>query len=107
MRVIFHPDFSTDIRRLEAQYSQVSDGLALRLRNEVLQAISSIKSSPTSAGHFVTTAAAGSNLRRRSLRSFPFFVLYSFTAEELFIGSLIPSRSDPLTWLSRFPGGQL
>jgi hypothetical protein len=106
MRVKFHPDFSRDINRFEAQYSQVSDGLALRFRRDVLQAITTIKSSPTSAGHFLTTAAAGSNLRRKNLRSFPFFVLYGFTGEELFFGSLIPSRSDPLTWLSRFPEGQ-
>src|SRR2546423_1910681 len=106
MRVIFHPEFSPDIRRFEAQHSQVSGGLASRFRNEVLQAIKAIKSSPTSAGHFLTTMAARSDLRRRNPRSFPFFVLYAFTGEELYLGSLIPSRSDPLTWLSRFPKGQ-
>jgi len=106
MRVILHPEFSRDIRRFEAQYLQVSAGLAIRFRSEVLQAIKAIKSSPTSAGHFLTTAAARSDLRRRNLRSFPFFVLYAFTSEELYFGSVIPSRSDPLTWLSRFPGEQ-
>jgi hypothetical protein len=104
MRVVFHPEFSPDIRRLEAQYSQVSDGLAARFRSEVLQAIAAIKASPTAAGHFLTTAAARSDVRRRNLRSFPFFLLYGFTGEDLFFGSIIPSRSDPLTWLSRFPG---
>jgi hypothetical protein len=29
-------------------------------------------------------------------------VLYHLTEEQLIIGSLIPSRSDPLTWLARF-----
>ena len=103
MRVIFHPGFSGDIRRFQAQYSQVSDGLALRFRDEVLRAIDAIKCSPCGAGHFLTTASASCTLRRGNLRSFPFFVLYGFTGEELFLGSLIPSRSDPLTWLSRFP----
>jgi hypothetical protein len=63
MRVIFHPEFSPDIRRFEAQYLQISDGLAARYRSEVLQAIDAIKLSPTSAGHFLTTVAARSELR--------------------------------------------
>lgn len=106
MRVTFHPEFSPDIRRFEAQYSRISVGLAARFRNEVLQAIEAVKRSPTSAGHFLATAAARSELRRRNLRSFPFFVMYGFTGEELFFGSVIPSRSDPLTWLSRSPEEQ-
>jgi len=105
MRVEFHPEFSPDLRRFEAEYSKVSDGLGLRFRNEVLQAIEAVKASPTSAGHILTAApSASSEFRRRNLRSFPFFVLYGFTGERLFFGSVIPSRSDPLTWLSRFPG---
>lgn len=104
MRVIYHPEFSPDILRFEKAYLQISDGLAARFRDEVLQAIAAIKAAPTSAGHFLTTRAARSNLRRRNLKSFPFFVLYGFTGAELYFGSLIPSRSDPLTWLSRFEG---
>ena len=102
MRVVFHPEFSPDLVRFEAQYSQVSGGLALRFLNEVLQTIAAIKASPPSAGHFLATAASRSDVRRRNLRSFPFFVLYGFNGEQLFFGSIIPSRSDPLTWLSRF-----
>jgi hypothetical protein len=102
MRVIYHPEFSPDIQRFEKAYSQISNGLAARFREEVLQAIATIKAAPTSAGHFLTTAEARSNLRRRNLKSFPFFVLYGFTGEELYFGSVIPTRSDPLTWLSRF-----
>ena len=83
MRVIFHPEFSSDVRRFEEQYSQVSDGLAIRFRDEILQAIKAVKSSPTSAGHFFTTVAARSDLRRRNLRSFPFFLLYAFGGDEL------------------------
>jgi hypothetical protein len=45
--------------------------------------------------------------RRRNQRAFPFFILYGLTEDRLLIGALIPSRSDPLTWLARFakPGG--
>ena len=40
--------------------------------------------------------------RRRNLRAFPFFILYGVTADTVIFGSVIPSRSDPLTWLTRF-----
>ena len=106
MRVIFHPEFSPDIRRFEAQYAQISNGLAARFREEVLRAVQEIKRSPARAGHFLTTTTASSGLRRKNLQSFPFFVLYGFSGENLFFGSMIPSRSDPLTWLSRFPEQQ-
>jgi hypothetical protein len=103
MRVIFHPEFAADVRRFEAEYFQVSEGLAVRFRNEVDQALDAIKSSPTRAGHFLNiSSSVVSELRRRNLRSFPFFVLYGVAGDDLFFGSIIPSRSDPLTWLSRF-----
>jgi hypothetical protein len=105
MRVLFHPEFPRDIRRFEAEYSKISQGLAARFRNEVDQAVDSIKASPTGAGHFLNLrSSVVPALRRRNLRSFPFFVLYGFDGDQLLFGSVIPSRSDPLTWLSRFPG---
>jgi hypothetical protein len=45
-------------------------------------------------------------LRRRNLRAFPFFLLDGATAQQLIFGSVIPSRSDPLTWLARFPAAK-
>ncbi len=39
--------------------------------------------------------------RRRNLRSFPFFILYGATDDMLIFGGIIPSRSDPVTWLAR------
>ncbi len=72
MRVIFHPEFPKDIRKFEEDYAEISDGLASRFRNEIDDAVEAIKVSPTSAGHFLN------------------------------LGSIIPSRSDPLTWLTRF-----
>jgi hypothetical protein len=104
MRVRFHPEFSKDVRRFEAEYSQISLGLATRFLNEIDQALEAIKSSPMSAGHFLgRKSSLVSELRRRNLGSFPFFVLYGLTGDQLLVGSVIPSRSDPLTWLSRFP----
>lgn len=103
MRVLFHPEFPKDVRRFEAEYTNVSTGLAVRFRKEIYDAVEAIKSAPGSAGHFLNLGSAiVPELRRRNLRAFPFFVLYGTTADQLIFGSVIPSRSDPLTWLARF-----
>ena len=103
MTVLFHPDFPNDIRRFTADYQEVSGGLATRFRQEVDQAIEAVKSSPQSAGHLLPLEFQRSfELRRRNLRVFPFFILYGSTPQSLIFASLIPSRSDPLTWLNRF-----
>ena len=101
MTVIFHPEFPNDIRSFESNYRQIATGLAVRFRAEVDGALDAIKDSPTSAGHFLNTGSSiVRELRRRNLKAFPFFVLYGI-ADERF-GSVLPSRSDPLTWLARF-----
>ena len=103
MRVLFHPEFPNDVRRFAAAYAEVSPGLSTRFRNEVDGAIEAVKSSPGSAGHFLNLGSkVVRELRRRNLTSFPFFILYGATSDQLIFGSVIPSRSDPLTWLTRF-----
>jgi|SRR2546422_4377831 len=49
MRVLFHPEFPKDIRRFEAEYARISDGLAERFRQEIDAAVDAIESSPGSA----------------------------------------------------------
>lgn len=103
MKVVFHPEFPRDIRKFEGEYAQISDGLAHRFRREVDSAVDAIMSSPTSAGHFLNLGSTVvRDLRRRNLKAFPFFVLYGIVEDQLIFGSVIPSRSDPLTWLTRF-----
>ena len=103
MRILYHPDFPKDVRKFEADYRTISDGLALRFRKEVTDALEAIQASPQSAGHFLQTGSlVVPEFRRRNIRVFPFFVLYGLTDESLIFGSVIPSRSDPLTWLTRF-----
>jgi hypothetical protein len=103
MTVIFHPEFPKDIRRFESAYAEISPGLAARFREEIDTAITAVKTSPTSAGHFLNLGSSVvPEFRRRNLKAFPHFVLYGIAGDKLIFGSVIPSRSDPLTWLKRF-----
>ena len=103
MRVLYHPEFPRDIRRFEADYKAISDGLAMRFLKEVTDALDAIKTSPQGAGHVLQSGSrTRAEFRRRNLRAFPFFILYGLTEGSLIFGSVIPSRSDPLTWLTRF-----
>lgn len=77
MKVLFHPGFAADQRRFEAQYAVISAGLKARFREEINESIEAVKSAPSAAGHFISTGSViVTELRRRNLRSFPFFVLY-------------------------------
>ena len=103
MNVRYHPEFPGDVLRFAAQYGEISSRLELRFRAEVDDALARIKSGPTDAGHFLNTGSSiVTDVRRRNLKSFPYFVLYGLHADLVVIGALIPSASDPLTWLSRF-----
>lgn len=55
MRVIYHPKFPEDIRRLEAEYGQISENLAIRFRTEVDKALEAIKASPPAPDIFWTS----------------------------------------------------
>jgi hypothetical protein len=103
MRVLFHPEFPKDVRRFQAEYTTISDGLGVRFRRELDEAVDAVKRSPTKAGHFLNLGSkVVRDVRRRNLRAFPFFVLYGVTDDLVIFGAVIPSRSDPLTWLVRF-----
>ena len=103
MTVIFHPEFPNDIRKFESGYAEISSGLAARFRGEIDSAIAAVKTSPQSAGHFLNLGSAiVPEFRRRNLKAFPHFILYGIAEGRLIFGSVIPSRSDPLTWLMRF-----
>jgi hypothetical protein len=104
MRVRFHPEFPRDVKRFAGQYGRVSPRLGLRFHAEVDDAINRIKASPGSAGHFLNTGSKiVKDVRRRNLRSFPFFILYGLSEDLLMFRSVIPSASDPLTWLKNSP----
>ena len=104
MKVVFHPEFPRDQRKFEADYAEISSALASRFRHEIDGVIAAIKAGPSSAGHFLHTGSAVvPEFRRRNLSTFPYFVLYGWTGDTLIFGAIIPTRSDPLTRLTRFP----
>ena len=77
--------------------------MAERFQAEIDDAIEAVKAAPTAAGHFVNSGSAIiTEFRRRNLSAFPVFVLYGVTGDLLIFGAIIPTRSDPLTWLTRF-----
>jgi hypothetical protein len=103
MRGSFHPEFARDVLQFESGYREISESLSTRFQDEIDAAIDAIQTSPTRAGHYLSLGSGiVRDFRRRNLRSFPFFVLYGMTDDMLIFGSVIPSRSDPLTWLARF-----
>ena len=103
MTVQYHPEFPKDIRKFADDYRAISDGLAERFDREIKDALDAIKAAPQGAGHYVQTGSqVVREFRRRNLRAFPFFILYGVTEESVIFGSVIPSHSDPLTWLTRF-----
>jgi hypothetical protein len=103
MIVIYHPEFPRDITQFAAKYADVSPKLGVRFRHEVDNAIVAVLTNPTGAGHYINTGSVVlHDARRRNLEIFPFFMLYGLADDRLIFGSLIPSASDPLTWLKRF-----
>jgi len=104
MKVVFHPEFPRDQRKFEDNYAEISPALAGLFREGIDGVIVAIKAAPSGAGHFLHTGSSVvPEFRRRNLHSFPFFVLYGWTDDTLIFGAIIPTRSDPLTWLTRFP----
>jgi len=104
MKIAYHPDFARDVRKFTDKYRLVYPALGEKFRLEIKVAINAVKLGPETAGHLLPTQVVGVRyFRRRNLKSFPFFILYGCSTDMLIFGSIIPSRSDPLTWLSRFP----
>ncbi len=103
MTVLYHPEFARDIQRFATKYADISPELGVRFRHEVDAALVAVKANPTGAGLFIYTGSLIlREVRRRNLEIFPFFVLYGLADDRLVFGSVIPSASDPLTWLERF-----
>ena len=103
MTILYHPEFVRDIQRIAHKYAEISPKLDVRFRRDIDIALVAVKTNPTSAGRFINTGSLIlREVRRRNLEVFPFFVLYGLADDRLIFGSVIPSATDPLTWLTRF-----
>lgn len=103
MKVQFHADFPQDILHFAENYRMISNTLTERFRQEVDSAIETVKPSATGAEHRLEVKSTiVPDLNRRNLKVFPFFILYGIVGQQIIFDSVIPSRSDPLTWQARF-----
>lgn len=103
MTILYHPGFAGDIQRFASKYAEISPRLAVRFRQDIDGALVAVKTNPSGAGHYINTGSLIlREVRRRNLDVFPFFVLYGLADDRLIFGSVIPSASDPLTWLKGF-----
>jgi len=76
-----------------------SEKVALRFRDEVDDAIKFIILAPAAAGHLIPRKFPnGVPHRRRNLKKFPFFIVYTYEPEQLAFLWLRPSRSNPRNW---------
>jgi len=105
MNVSYHDEFLNDLEKFWLGYLRDSENAAGWFIDESLNARTAIIAYPLAAGHFFRAGARQvTHLRRRNLRRFPFFILYSYDSatDALFFGAILPSRSDPSHWLDRF-----
>jgi len=105
MKVSYHDEFLNDLKKFWLGYLRDSGRAADRFIDESLNARAAIIAHPFSAGHFFQIGKRQvTHLRRRNLKRFPFFILYSYDAatDALFFGAILPARSEPSHWLDRF-----
>jgi len=105
MNVSYHDEFLNDLEKFWLGYLRDSERAAGQFIDESLSARASIIASPLSAGHFFRVGNRKvKHFRRRNLKRFPFFILYSYDRETdaLFFGAILPGHSDPNHWLDRF-----
>jgi len=71
MTVLYHPDFAKDIRKFEAQYLEISTGLAERFPPGGVCRLRRDQAAPEAAGHFLQTGSRVIHeFRRRNLHAF-------------------------------------
>jgi len=100
MKVVVYKRFTSRQQRAQRDYAlTASEEVALRFRDEVDEAIESITRFPDAAGHLIPRKFQNAiPHRRRNLKKFPFFIVYTYEARLLTFLWLRPSRSNPEDW---------
>jgi len=103
MKVVIDRQLSIGRRRVLLYYEEKSGWAADNFEKALNEAIGAIKSAPTGAGHFIPRKSRnGIPHRRRNLKKFPYFIVYTYESEVLTLLRLIPSRSNPQGWFTDF-----
>jgi len=105
MHIAAHVEFANDQIKFWSNYSDVSERVAVHFQQQIDDAMLAIMTYPLAAGHFFQIGKRQvTHLRRRNLKRFPFFILYSYdtATDALFFGAVLPARSNPSHWLERF-----
>ena len=94
MRYEFHPEAEQEFIEAAAYYERNVTGLGERFGSEVLYAIERLLEYPELGSPI-------DGLRRLTLTRFPYFLIYSFTADLLQVVAVAHAHRRPGYWRSR------
>lgn len=94
--VVFHPLAERELTEAARFYEARAVGLGADFIHEVEHALAQIVANPEAG-----SALAGTIIRRRLVRRFPFAVLYQATAENLSVIALMHLHRRPGYWRGR------
>jgi plasmid stabilization system protein ParE len=95
MSVRFHPQAVVELEGAALYYEQQRDGLGGRFVAAVEVALLSIQDTPKRWPTF------DQEVRRRMVRAFPYFILYSIEPKFILILAVIHAHQRPLAWAYR------
>ena len=95
MRYEFHPEAEQGFVEAAAYYERNVRGLGERFGSEVRHAIERLLEYPELG------SPMDADLRRLLLTRFPYFLIYSFTADLLRVVAVAPARRRPGYWRTR------
>jgi len=103
MKVAANRQFATDSRNTLLYYEAKSGWAADHFKKALNDAVEAIRHSPTGAGHLIPrNFGTGLPHRRRNLKRFPYFIVYTYERKVLTLLRLLPSRSNPQNWFRDF-----
>ncbi len=95
-RDTFHPEALEELIQTELYYADVSPSLASDFFNEIESALEYLREF-ADAGQIIHSR----NVRKSSLKRFPYNVVYVLENDEIFILAVAHQRSQPLYWFRR------
>ncbi len=81
-----------ELRTAAFYYNTQSEGLGDQLADEVLKALDFLKSMPEGCRCF------HENYRRCPLKRFPYFIIYEYVDNQIYVISIFHQHRDPVSW---------